>query len=315
MIFGSGAIVNSYAFYFGVLSKLRAHTFKSILFDKSYGRGNNFYPFYTPYDFVGQDNMVIEDCNFEDVGNYGVYSSGGRVHAKNCTFGTTASRKLYFLRGQQLFSFTEGKYDFGYNDKIPFGQSFSFVEGCTFENELNKNIFLVVRGAVVLIKGCEWQHDAGESFQVEYSAQVLFWTGNTFTGGQELYDLNYSGYIQRVFALNLMVQDSDETPIEGAIIHIAQNEGKERFTFITGADGRIHTCWDLKAAFLTHQHQYGNNKATNVEYWSDDSNSTYHDVWIYKNGYRSQHLEIVMDSDNAETVTMFPQQKGFIFQW
>lgn len=316
MIIGSSYTANDYAFIFEVISKLRAHTFKSIIFDKSYGRGLNFYAVGAHYNYVGYDNLVFEGCNFEDVGNYPIYSAGGRIHVKNCTFGTTASWKLLFYRGQQLYSFTEAKYDFGYNAKIPLGQSFSFVEGCTFENENNKNIILVARGANVLLKNNEWQHDAaGDSLSVEYGGQALFWTGNTFTGGREVYDLNYAGYIQRVFALNLLVQDPDEAPIEDAIIHIAQNEGKERFTFITGSDGRIHTCWDLKAAFLTHQHQYGNNKVTNVEYWSDDSNSTYHDVWIYKNGYRAQHLEMVMDADKAETVTIFPQQKGFVFQW
>ncbi len=305
MIVGSSFTANDYAFYFGVRSRLRAHTFKSIIFDKSYGRGNNFYAITVPFETIGQNNLLFEDCNFEDVGNYPIYCHGGRIHVKNCTFGTTAGWKLYFIRAQQLYSFTGAKYDFGYNDKIPFGQSFSFVEGCTFENEVNKNIFIAVQGANVLIKDCEWQHDASDSIQVEYGSQVLFWTGNTFTGGRELYDLNYAGYIQRVFALNLLIQDSSETPIEGAIIYIAQSGGKEAFTFITGSDGRIHTCWDLKAAFLTHQHQYGNNKSTNVEYWSDDSNSTYHDVWIFKDGY-SRNVKFVMDQDRAQTITLQP---------
>ena len=116
MIIGSSYTVNDYAFYFTAISKLRAHTFKSIIFDKSYGRGNGYYSITIPYNFIGQNNMLFEDCNFENVGNYPIYSHAGRVHVKNCTFGTTTSWKLYFLRTQQLFSYMEGKYDFGYDN-------------------------------------------------------------------------------------------------------------------------------------------------------------------------------------------------------
>lgn len=303
MTVGSGYTANDYAFYLNSLGKVRNHIFKSITFDKSVGNNVNMYCFSIPYGMRGAANITIEDIDFENTGNYPLYIQGGGIYVKDCTFGSTTSWKIYQLR-QFHPDPSNTVRDYGYQNEHFFGQQFTLLDGCTFENLPNDNIVYLNMGAVMAFKDCTWEHDSSDSLQVSYQARALLWTGNTFTGGREAYDVDYDGAIQRVFDLDLTIQDTDSNNLEDAIVFIEQSEGKEKFIFKTKSNGKLENCHDIEAALLTNQHQYGNSKTTDVEYWSDDDNSTYHDVTIYKDGYRPYTTTYVMDQARSATIQL-----------
>ncbi len=302
MIVGSACTANYYSFYLGAFGKVRNHIFKNITWDKTYGKGNQMYALRLPYDVRGIRNITFENLDFNDVGNYPLYSSA-RVHLKGCTFGTTGSWKV--LSYGMGFPVSGDTYrDYGYHGEHEDGQNFMYLEDCTFENQNNKNCLLIQYNSVVLCKDCTWEHDTGDSIQVAYGGVVMMWTGNTFTGGREYYDVDFDGRIQWVYDLTLTITDEEENPVEGATVLIKQSGGKERFTFHTDSDGKMTNDHNLDCALLTHKHQYGNSKTTDAEYWSDSSNSTYHTVTVFKDGYRPYTEDYVMDQTRSDTIRL-----------
>lgn len=293
-----------YAIYFTAISRMRQHTFKDITFDKDLGSsGGNIYPFYIPYFTPGMQKLVFENMDFEDC-NYGVYAVGGNVHIKNCIYGDGTSWKQYFSR-RSAPDRVSGYYDYGYQlSDANFGQNFDFIEGCTFENVgSTKNCIISEYSAQVFVKNCEFQiASAGDCYEVNYSGRILLGSGNTYTGGREVYDCNTSGYIQWVYELDLTICDSTGSSIEDAIVYITQKDSKEAFIFRTKSNGKLNQAWDIEAALLTWKHQYGDNKSTNYEYWSDSSNSTYHTVTVFKDGYYPYTENFVMDQDREVTI-------------
>ena len=76
------------------------------------------------------------------------------------------------------------------------------------------------------------------------------------------------------------------------------------FFFFCKANGKLANCHDVECALLTWKHQYGNSKTVNMEYWSDASNDTYHNIYVFKNGYRPYHTTKVMDSEQTLTANL-----------
>lgn len=303
MIIGSACTANYYAFYFPAsMGKFRSHIFKDILFDKSYGRGLTMYALRIVLDGWGIGKTIFENLDFHDVGNYPLYTNYGRVKLKNCTFGTTTSWKCY-IAGTGYPDTSVAVSAYGYNDEHQFGQQCTFLEGATFENTGYIYVALI-RQATVLFKDCEWQHSSGDSIQTYYQGKVMMWTGNTFTGGREYYDVDYGSMIQWVYDLNLTIKDKYGNNIEGATILIKQSDGKEQFTFITKANGKVGNCHDIECALLTWKHQYGNSKTTNMELWSDASTNNYHEVTVFKAGYVPVVKTYVMDQARTDTIVL-----------
>jgi len=303
LIIGGACTVNYYALYFNAFGKIRNHIFKNITFDKSYGSGNAMYAMRFAQDYIGIRNITFDNINFHNVGNYPLYSSGARVHFKNTTFGTTTSWKL-LMYGTGKANSSDLYRDYTYNTEHVAGQNFLYLENCTFQNLNNKACLLASYNATILVKDCTWQHDTSDSIETRYGGKVLMWTGNTFTGGREYYDVNYNGSIQWVFGLTLTINNESGNPIEDAVVVIEQSAGKESFMFYTDSNGKMKNDHNLDVALLTNKHQYGYNKTTDMEYWSDSDNNTYHKVTIFKEGYRPYTTTYVMDQDRSTTIQM-----------
>jgi len=305
MIFAGADAANEYAIYFQGMGKVRAHNFTNITWDKTAGgRGNQMYPLYVPYGINGFENIVFNNLNFVDVGSYPIYmNNAGSQEYSNCIFGTGTSWKTYIL-GTYRNDPTQRYYSYDYLSPEVFGQDFVYIHDSVYDSTGTAGVVFVSQGGTLLLKDVEFQHTAGDSIQVQYQGTVMLWTGVTFTGGREVYDLDYAGCVNRVFALDLTVQDKFGNPIEDAKVGITQKDGKESFLFRTNASGKLINHFNINKALLTNIHQYGNNKATNIEKWSDTSNGTYHIVNIFKLGYRPKTLNIVMDEDKSQTVVL-----------
>ena len=304
VIIGSSCTANYYAFYFNSMGKVRNHTFKNLTFDKTYGRGMAMYAMRFPYHYNGMRNMTFENINFHNVGNYPIYSGGAGVHLKGITFGTTTSWKcLVYGSYNHNGDVSQGTYGIGVEHRA--GQRFMYLEDATFTNNNSQNHLLCQYGGSVLCKDCDWAGTAGDSIQAAYGGVVMLWTGNTFSSGREVYDVDFDGRVQRVHALTVVVKDSNGVAIEDATVSIEQSEGKEGIIFYTNSDGKVKTDHDLECALLTYQHQYGNSKTTNVEDWSNSSNNTYHRVTVSKTGYDTTYTDVIMSTgDQTITITL-----------
>jgi len=304
MIFGSACTTNYYAFYFQGMGKVRNHSFTNITFDKSYGRGNAMYPIYIPYGINGFENITFNNINFADVGNYPVYlNNASSQEFSYCTFGTTTSWKVYII-GTYKNDSTQRYYSYNYLSTEAYAQDFVYIHNCTFDSTGTSGVINVSVGGTLLLKDNEFQHTAGDSIQVDYQGTVMMWTGNTFTGGREVYDLDYAGCVQWVHSLDLTIQDPEGNPVEDCKVGISQSEGKESFLFRTNSSGKLINHFGINKALLTWKHQYGNNKTTNAEYWSDDSNGTYHIIRIFKVGYRPYEVNYTMSDEVTQTITL-----------
>ena len=304
MIFGSADLINEYCLYVQGMGKVRPHSFTNITWDKSYGRNLAMYPLYVPYGINGFEAVTFENINFANVGNYSVYlNNASSQEFGHCVFGTATSWKVYVV-GCYRNDSTQRYYSYDYLSPEVYGQDFVWIHNSTFDSTGTAGVVYVHHGGTLLLSDCEFQHTAGDSIQVQYQGTVMIWDNITFTGGREVYDLDYAGCIQRVHALDLTVQDKFGNPIEDAKVGITQSEGKESFLFRTNSSGKLINHFSINKALLTHQHQYGNNKTTNAVYWSDASNSTYHKVTVFKIGYKPKTFNVVMSEDRAQTVTL-----------
>lgn len=129
------------------------------------------------------------------------------------------------------------------------------------------------------------------------------WSGNTFTT-REAYDVDYDGMILWVYDLTLTVEDKLGNALEDAVVLIEQSAGKEQFLFKTDSNGKLSNCHDIGCALLTWKYQYGNSKTTNMELWSDSTNSTYHKVTVFKEGYVPVEASYIMSAARSDTIIL-----------
>jgi len=304
MIFGSSYAANLYAIYIAALGKVRAHSFTNITWDKSYGRGYAMYPIYIPVGFNGAENMTFSGLDFYDCGNYPIQmNNASSIQYIGCTFETTTAQKVYVI-GTNFPDTSQTLGSYGYVTAESYAQNFVFLNGCTFGVEAATTGILASQGGVILCKDCDWEQTAGTAITAQYQARVLMWSGNTFSGNREVYAVNYDGAVQWVHALDLTIQDAEGNPIEDCKVGIVQSAGKESFLFRTNASGKLINHFGINKALLTWKHQYGATKATDYEYWSDATNSTYHTVRIFKIGYRPVEYTFVMSDERTQTITL-----------
>ena len=305
MIFGGADAANEYCLYFNSIGKVRNHSFTNITWDKTAGgRSNQMYCLYSPYGMNGFENITFNNLNFANVGNYPIYMNNANSQEySSCTFGTTTSWKVYVL-GTYKSDPTQRQGSYGYLSSEYYAQDFVYIHDSVFDSTGTAGVIYVNQGGTLLLKDNEFQHTAGDSIQVTYQGTVMMWTGNTFTGGREVYDIDFAGCVQWVYGLDLTIEDKFGNPIEDVKVGITQSGGKESFLFRTNSDGKLINHFGINKALLTWKHQYGNNKTTNIELWSDASNSTYHQVNIFKLGYRPKTFNIVMSEDRSQTVVL-----------
>lgn len=188
---------------------------------------------------------------------------------------------------------------------MEWGQWFELVEGANLhDNSTTSAVDFYVRlGTVIALKDCDFQDVRTANLQVGMNGRLLVWTGNTFASG---WGVNGLGLVMYVFALDIVVLDAADSPIEGAQVRVQQKDGFECFNFTTDASGRINGNPVISNRCLCSHKRWisGDPVSGSFELWSDGSNSTYHEITVSAYGYITERFEVVMDADKVLAVTL-----------
>lgn len=306
-------ILDSYnnPLYFMTQASPKPSVFRNILLSNVGTPNENLnYAIFMRYSDFFSPYLKFESCTFQGF-LYPLSSNYNNIHLKDCIFNQSGTYKGGMFEGTNISPFIGGNYnENGLGKRL--GQVFSLLEGNTYNDFSDVNTILCYHGSTILLKDNIFNQTSGNCITVQYSAVAMLWTGNVFNG-VESYAIIIPGLINWVHALDLTVLDENDDPVEDAVIMIRQSQGKEYFSFRTKSNGKVETCHDLGVALLTHKSQYGNNPVTNAEYWSDDSNSTYHEVIIAKSGYLPTIEQYVMDQEIEDTITLqLPPEPTYI---
>jgi hypothetical protein len=185
---------------------------------------------------------------------------------------------------------------------VSWGQNFALVEGCTFVDNIGTIDILITSGSIILFKDCDFL-DSSFNIRIQQNSTALLWTGNTFAGDFSVLSANFFAY---VFSLKITITDTDDIPIPNAIVRVKQKDDKESWQFFTDSNGEIngHPLLDSQVMCI-HKVWVSGDPVTGVfEFWSDDSNSTYHIVEVSAFGYITKQEQIVMDQDKEITIKL-----------
>jgi len=287
--------------YFGLLygmGKVRAHSFKNIECDKNIGHttGNTHY-FYLNYTSPFWHNVVFSGLTFTDVYYAFQNLTGIPIKLEDCTWTNTASWITYNHSSPGMSPWITQN-DFDGTEPRQHGQHFQLFKGCNFDDAGIGNY--VEWGAVCAFVDCTWTNTTSPAAEIRYDGRMIIWSGNTWNDASNL-NANYDGAVLWVKSLNLTVEDSLGTPVEGATVVIEQSDGREYWTFKTKANGKLDNIYDIECALLTHEYYYS---ATSSYFWSSSGNSTYHDVSVYKDGYIPVTKPYAMDIDREVTIKL-----------
>ncbi len=296
---GSAAYKNSSIFYLTYMGKVRNHIFKNIIHDKSIGKGFGGYLINISSSINGMSNIVLENLTIESGDYYPIQIYGSVPHFKNIHIKKTTYYPL-IIRGQALNTAYKGKYDFDYNFGNKYGQQFAFIENLVIDAGGYYRGILSQGNGIFLLKDAVI-NTSSYSLNLNYRAIALIWGTYTYTYNN--FNIGQNSMMNFVFGLTLTIVDKFNNPIENAIVIIEQSDEREAFTFKTKSNGKLENVHDLELAILTHQSKYGGGAITsNVEYWSDSSNSTFHKVTVYKEGFVPVTKNYVMDADKSDTI-------------
>lgn len=242
---------------------------------------------------------IFEDCTFYGMGT-AFYLNPLHYHIKNCLFDQSTSTAIIC---SQPFT-TPGKFKSEnslYRDLNL--QLMLFIEGCTF-SPVFANDVQADFGGMLLVKDCVF-NGTGNNVTAVNDGRVYIWSGNTFNGSVpvNVSTVNSSAQAFWVFSLDLTIEDDGGNPLEDAMIYIRQKDGKEDWLFRTDANGKPINMASLQGKIiLVHKEQLDN--VPNFTLWSDPSNSTYHDVWVWKEGYDWKKYQFEMTQDRVQTVQL-----------
>lgn len=242
--------------------------------------------------------IIWEDCIFQYMGSpMSLYPY--HAYFKNCQFlqSTAHAIVVYTPFTPPGISNTETAL---YRDlTIPL---YVFAEGCTFTPVYAQDV-IAQWGGTILVKDCTF-NASGRNLSVTDGGKVLIWTGNTFNGTFPAYRTNVNSMVFYVYALDLMIKSKETgNPLADVMIYIRQKDDRESWLFKTDANGKPITMAALQGKImLVHKEQLDN--VPNFTVWSDTGNSTYHKVWVWKEGYCPAKYDFVMSQDRAETIEL-----------
>lgn len=139
-------------------------------------------------------------------------------------------------------------------------------------------------------------------------SSMLFWrSDNCF----DVLNVDNDGAIaKKVYMLDITTKDSDGNILPDCDVYISQVDEKEFFQCKTDENGKIYSRFGLEGVLLANAIRITTSET--LEYWSDDSNSTYHTVTVSKDGYLTSKVNYVMDEDKTIEVQL-DKQLGKIY--
>lgn len=245
--------------------------------------------------------ILIESCKFQYANSYGINILSFPICFKNCLF---ANNAIGGMRIEYDLS-SRGRVG-GKSGDIPIRemdiQQFVFCDGCDFEDNGSYDVSLSY-GASFLAKGCTFNHSPYAIWTATES-RTYIWSGNTFNGTYGAY-VGSQSFVFWVHALDLTVKSKETgNPLADAMVYIRQKDGKEKWLFKTDANGRPINMSALDGKVILIWKEQLNAAGTSWDLWSDPSNSTYHEIWVWKEGYEPHKLTYTMEQDRQVTVEL-----------
>jgi len=180
-------------------------------------------------------------------------------------------------------------------------------EDCTFQDCYDSSSTergLYTYGSVIKLKNCTFAgvDDAlSRGVQAMYGARILLQgglAGQTWTNvtTELVFSTSYNVAFYEVYELDLTVQDSEGSPIEGAIVSVRQKEGHETHSFITDSNGNIKDCNYDDPVFV-----YGEILSNTPTYnlWSDGTGNQVHELMISHPDYVTDTREVTFDQNRT----------------
>jgi len=182
----------------------------------------------------------------------------------------------------------------------------TLLENVTY-NSVYSYTFYTYNGGVLLLKGC-----TGNKRCLTYTGgTTLCYDSDYFYSGSSPVLDNYGSTIRKVYELDITVEDMDGNPLADANVNIKQKDSYEEYHCWTDANGKLISKFDLQAVYLANRVKRTSSETE--EYWSDDSNSSYHTITVSKAGYKSADaFNLVMDQDRTQTVQLRPLTKMYL---
>ena len=143
-----------------------------------------------------------------------------------------------------------------------------------------------------------------------YGAQALCWHSDNVFAIQQL-DA-YNGQAKKVYLLDLTIVDKNNNPIDDVIVDVRQTNtasldtyGKyevEKYMCRTDETGKIIAMNGIGGVLLANQIKISTSETLYTI--SSGSNDTYHEVKIFKDGYKGKTLNIEMDADKTMRIKL-----------
>ncbi len=241
-------------------------------------------------------NILIDNCTFKHFNSQGLRLIGSSAIVKNCLFDTNKNQGCQIDTNAHLPKLDHAQITGPYGT---FSQEFYVLENCNFINNTTSSI--TTRGVPVLFKNCNF-NETNKNI-IASPALVFLWTGNIFAATIVL-SKSFGAAFFDVRALDLTITDTNDNPIEGANITITQKNKKETWTFTTDINGKLITSPYLENKIILVWRERIDPLPNTYEFWSDDSNATYHTIEISAFGFVTKQQPIVMDQDRIVTIKL-----------
>ncbi len=309
-----GVTTNTYTFYFVDVRHTPYHNFKNVIFDGKPGATTGQYlgycAIYTAWSHANEHyRITFDSCEFKHY-YYASFSYYQGPYYKDCIWKENYSYGLYLYGNDRLLYYGHSH---NYGDCGIKGQWFDLIDGGIFVDNYwsssSRRDSYSAAGNMTLFKNCDFQSNYRNIYATD-KATPLLWTGNTFAASRKQ-DPDSRTVVMWVFALELTIKDKFGWPVQGATIICRQKDGKEIWFFETDNNGRpiTHPLYNNKI-FLVHKEQTSYT-GTSI-FWSDDSNSSYHEILITKKNYETVSQRIVIDTDKVKTIYLRPLNRNRI---
>ena len=265
------------------------------LYTSSIQYGINCFTLGEVYDFPAFKNMHLDNS----VNVLQHLSYGGTIsHIKDTTIVTTRPSYTFYMSGAQTFggwrnpsrtwhTTTEsakikkvGQWIDGMHDNVDIQTTYSYQ-------------YYIAAYCQFIAKNCPNTNDKNNLIYT--GASMLCWNSDNIFNRLNID--NYGSIAKKVFLLDLTTKNSHGSLLSDCTVNVSSLNGKEFFKCVTDENGKIISRFGIGGVLCANAAR--TTSAETLEYWSDNSNASYHIISVLKEGYISETQNIVMNQDRS----------------
>jgi len=247
-------------------------------------------------------NYIFEDWHIENL-IYGGYYTGGNFYLKRFYYKDTGVQILGYAGGTGVgIPIVTEKAE---GNNLETFQPMNVYEDCTWDNTDAGTYagYGYYPGRMLLINPTFINVNYG--FNATYG-HIIAWQGTITmpSGTPKVWGTN--GAHVWVRNLSITVKDEDGNPIEGAVVSLIQSEGKEYYSGLTSADGKLLSVHGRDPVIIEKEET----SAGNFTNWSDSiAGGRYLSVVVAAKGYNAQTNPYEMTEDKDITINLITQNE------